>query len=103
VSVLTHVEVEPRLVVQPRGRPLAAGRVQRDEVGAAVARAEATGHRRENRAMHRGLDRPISTQDPDDAVVLVAAPEPRAVLLGILGREDLRPGAALDVPLVAPG
>ena len=35
-------------------------------------------------------------------VVLVSLAEPRAVDLGVLRREDLRPGAALDVPFVAP-
>ena len=103
VSVLPHVEVEPLVVMEPRRRAVAARGMERHQVRAAVAGAEAARHGPDDLEVRGGHDRAVAAEDPDDVRrVLVALAQPRAVGLGVLRREDLGPDAAIDVPLVTP-
>ena len=102
VAVLPHVEVEPVLVVERHGRAVAARRVERREVGPAVALTQPARHRPQDLLVGLRLHRPVAAEDPDHPVVPVAPPEPLPVDGRVRRGEDLRAPAPLLVPLVAP-
>ena len=103
VAVLAHVEVKPRRLVEDLGGAAPARGVEGDEMPAAVALAQAGGHRLDDGAVAFCLDGAVAAEDPHERGVAVASAEPEAVGAGVFRREDfgtLTPG---PVPLVAPG
>src|SRR4051812_5952602 len=102
MAVLAHVEVEPRFAVQPGRGAFTTGRMEGDEVSAAVSGSQALRHRADDLEMRVVFDRPVAAENPDDSGVFIATPEPRAVNLRVRRRENLRSDAAPLVPLVAP-
>lgn len=52
--------------------------------------------------MFVGLHGPVPAQDPNDVGVGITSAEELAIRGGILGREEHRPRARAEVPLIAP-
>jgi hypothetical protein len=78
--------------------------VEGDQVGAAVAAAQAGPHGVDDGAVQVALQGPIAAQHPDDVpVVAVAGPQPLAVGAGVLGRKHLGAVSPFQIVLVTPG
>jgi hypothetical protein len=65
---LSHVEIEPLVVVEPRGRALTAGRMERHQVSAAVSLAEATRQGADDFLLLVVIDPAVAAEDPDRAL-----------------------------------
>src|SRR5689334_15230014 len=86
VTILPHIEIEPRLVVKPRTRPRPAGWMQADEMRAAVAFPQPARHRPHDFLLLLVLEPAVASENPDQARILVAPPQPLAINLRVLHR-----------------
>ena len=102
VAVLPHVEIQPRLVVEILSRALAAARMERHQVPAAVALAYPASHGAHQVLVLLVPNGTVAAQNPDHVLVPIPLPEPLTVDFGVLHGEERLPVLHLIMPVPPP-